>query len=81
MVLLLTLAFPLVLLALPLLMERVERPLRSEGTFERVAGALPHARPDELEALVMEGYAPAVERYWRRRRLGRLLPERSGGRG
>ena len=81
MVLALTLGFPLLLLALPLFMERVERPLRSEATLDRLAGALPKARPDELESLVSEGYAPAVDRYWRRRRLAALLAMRYGGRG
>jgi hypothetical protein len=80
MVLALTLGFPLLLLALPLFMERVERALRAEATLERLAGALPKARPDELERLVSDGYAPAVDSYWRRRRLAGLLPLR-GGRG
>lgn len=81
MVLTLTLLFPLVLLALPLLMERVERPLRSQGTTDALARALPYAGPEELEQLASQGYAPAVERYWRRRRIGSLRPQRSGLRG
>lgn len=81
MVLTLTLFFPLVLLALPLLMERVERQLRSQGTTEVLTRALPHARPEELEHLAEQGYAPAVERYWRRRRIDSLRPQRTSLRG
>jgi hypothetical protein len=73
----LALAFPLLLLALPLLMERIERPLRSEATIDEVARRMPRGAPDELERLVSEGYAPAVERYWRRRRLAALLALRA----
>ena len=79
MVLSLTLLFPVVLLALPLLMDRIERPLRSEAMIDSLPTVLSSARPDELERLVSEGYAPAVERYWRRRRRLRLLPLRSRG--
>lgn len=77
MVLFLALGFPIVLLALPLLMERIERPLRTETTYEEVAVVLSDGRPEEVEQLVSEGYAPAVQRYWRRHRLARLLPQRS----
>jgi hypothetical protein len=35
------------------------------------------ARPEEVETFVSEGYAPALERYWKRRRLSRLLPGRA----
>ena len=81
MVLFLTLLFPLLLLALPLLMDRVERPLRSHGITDALARALPHAPPEELERLATQGYAPAVENYWRRRRFGSLRAQRSGLRG
>lgn len=81
MVLTITLLFPLLLLALPLLMDQVERRLRSEGITDQLARALPHAQPEELEHLAQQGYAPAVERYWRRRRSGSLRPQRSGLRG
>lgn len=81
MILVFTLAFPLVLLALPLLMERVERPLRSEATVEVLVRTLQEAHPEELQRLTREGYAPAVERYWRLRRLGSLRLHRSGFRG
>jgi hypothetical protein len=81
MVLILTLLFPLLLLALPLLMERVERPLRSQRTADaRTRGRSP-ARPEDLEDIARQGYAPAVERFWRRRRIGSLRPERGGLRG
>jgi hypothetical protein len=81
MVLTLTLFFPLLLLALPLLMDQVERPLRNSGTTDALAQALPHTGPDELEDLATQGYAPAVDRYWRRRRIDSLRPQSSDLRG
>ncbi|MFN2537096.1 MAG: hypothetical protein ABR549_02960 [Mycobacteriales bacterium] len=77
-VLLLGLLLPLALLGLMLAMERVERPLREETEVdEQLETFLDTARPDEVETFVSEGYAPALERYWRRRRLSRLLPGRA----
>ncbi len=76
-VLLLGLLLPFVLLALMLAMERVERPLRQDDVNEQLVTFLESARPDEVETFVSEGYAPALERYWRRRRLTRLLPGRA----
>lgn len=70
----LTLAFPLVLLALMLAMERVERPLSQVSVVDELEAFLESAQPDEVEAYVREGLGPALERYWRRRRLARLLP-------
>jgi hypothetical protein len=76
-VLLLGLLLPLALLGLMLAMERVERPLRQETEVnDQLETFLDTARPDEVETFVSEGYAPALERYWRRRRLSRLLPGR-----
>jgi hypothetical protein len=72
--LILTLLFPVLLLALMLLMERVERPLRGQGIDTDLEGFLESARPEEVEAFISEGLAPALERYWKRRRLARLLP-------
>ena len=75
--LLLGLLLPLALLGLMLAMERVERPLRQETVVnDQLETFLEAARPDEVETFVSEGYAPALERYWRRRRLARLLPGR-----
>ena len=76
-VLLLGLLLPLLLLLLMLAMERVERPLRRESVSEQLEAFLDSARPEEVETFVSEGYAPALERYWRRRRLTRLLPGRA----
>lgn len=70
------LLLPLLLLALLLCMERVERPLRVDSVSEQLESFLETARPEEVETYVSEGYAPALERYWRRRRLTRLLPGR-----
>lgn len=75
--LLLGLLMPVLLLVLMLAMERVERPLRRESVSEQLETFLDTARPDEVETFVTEGYAPALERYWRRQRLTRLLPGRS----
>lgn len=72
--LILTLLFPLLLLALLLVMERVERPLRQGSLHDELAGFLDTARPEEVEAFISEGFAPALERYWKRRRLARLIP-------
>ena len=74
------LAAPLALLALMLLMERVERPFRQQAVGEQLEAFLESARPDEVEAFVREGAATALDRYWRRRRLTRLLPVRIGSR-
>ncbi|MBW3639865.1 MAG: hypothetical protein KY451_08465 [Actinobacteria bacterium] len=57
-------------------MERVERPLRVDSVSEQLETFLGTARPDEVETYVSEGFAPALERYWRRRRITRLLPGR-----
>lgn len=75
--LLLGLLLPVLLLLLLLIMERVERPLRVDSASEQLASFLASARPEEVETYVSEGFAPALERYWRRRRLSRLLPGRS----
>jgi hypothetical protein len=71
-----TLLLPLGLLLLLLGMERVERPLRVDSLGDELESFLDSARPDEVETFVSEGFAPALERYWRRRRLSRLLPRR-----
>jgi hypothetical protein len=75
--LVLALLLPLGLLGLMLVMEKVEGPLREDAVTDELAGFLDGARPEEVETFVSEGYAPALERYWRRRRLTRLLPGRS----
>lgn len=76
-VLLLGLLLPFVLLGLMLFMERVEQPLRQDSVGEQLEAFLDTARPEEVETFVSEGYAPALERYWKRRRLTRLLPGRT----
>jgi hypothetical protein len=64
----LTLVAPVVLLGLLLVMERVEQPLRRDAVGERLVDFLDSARPEEVETFVSEGFAPALERYWSRRR-------------
>lgn len=71
------LLLPFALLLLMLGMERVERPLRVDSVSDQIESFLDAARPDEVEAFVREGYAPALARYWRRRRLARLIPGRA----
>jgi hypothetical protein len=75
--LLVALLLPVLLLALMLMMERVERPLRLDSVSEQLESFLDSARPEEVETYVSEGFAPALERYWRRRRLSSLLPGRA----
>jgi hypothetical protein len=75
MVIMVSLLMPFALLGGMLLMERVERPLRDEAIGEKLVEFLDSARPDEVETFVSEGFAPALERYWRRRH--RLVPRRS----
>ena len=73
----LALLLPVLLLLLMLGMERVEKPLREDAVTEQLENFLDSARPDEVETFVSEGFAPALDRYWRRRRFGRRLPGRS----
>ena len=75
--LIVALLVPLLLLGLMLGMEHVERPLRQDSTTDELAAFLDTARPEEVEAYISEGFAPALERYWKRRRLARLLPGRT----
>jgi len=75
--LIVALLVPLLLLVLMLAMERVERPLRVDSVSEQLESFLDSARPEEVETYVSEGFAPALERYWRRRRLTRLIPGRT----
>ena len=70
------LMLPPLLLVLMLMMERVERPLRVDSVSDQLESFLDSARPEEVETYVSEGFAPALERYWRRRRLSSLLPGR-----
>lgn len=74
--LLLGLLLPPFLMFLMLAMERVERTLGGDSADQQLAAFLETARPEEVETFVSEGYAPALERYSRRRRLSRLLPGR-----
>jgi len=67
MIALLALAFPGVLLALMIAMERVEAPLRAEAVVDQVVDVLDSARPDEVETFVSQGFANALDRYWKRR--------------
>ena len=76
-VLYLGLLLPLGLMALMLAMERVERPLSRASVTDQLESFLDNASSDEVETFVSEGYAPALDKYWKRRRLGRLLPHRT----
>ena len=74
------LLFPVLLMALLLVMERVERPLRNGSISDQLEGFLDTARPEDVEAFISEGLAPALERYWRRRRLALRWRGRTGHR-
>lgn len=65
--LVLTVVFPAFLLLVALAMERVEAPLRFADLGHRLEAFLESARPEEVETLISEGLAPALDRYWRRR--------------
>ncbi len=75
-ILLLGLLLPPFLLVLMLAMERVERPLRVDAIGDQLEAFLSSARPEEVETFVSQGYGPALERYWKRKRLSRLLSGR-----
>ncbi|MCK9874314.1 hypothetical protein MXD61_04150 [Frankia sp. AgPm24] len=64
--------FPLLLLALLLAMERVERPLNAADTGKGLEGFLDNARPEEVDTLMNQGLPAALERY--RGRLRRPPP-------
>jgi hypothetical protein len=61
------LLFPVALLLLVLVMERVERPLARNSMTEQLEAFLASAGPEEIETFVSEGYGPAIEQYWRKR--------------
>ena len=62
------LLFPFAMMAALLLMDWVERPLRVHEVGLELERFFDTARPDEVETFVSQGYAAAVERYWRRMR-------------
>ena len=68
MLVVLALVFPFAMMFALLLMEWVERPLRVHEVGMELERFFDAARPDEVEAFVTQGYAPAVERYWKRMR-------------
>lgn len=74
-----TLASPLILLGLAVLMEQVERPLRRDAVGEQLVMFLESAQPEELEAMVSDGFAPALDRYWARRSPRRGSRDRAAG--
>lgn len=69
----LPLTLPFALLGLMLAMDRVERPLRQEDLGEHLLEFLDSARPDEVETYVQQGFAPALDSYWRRRHPARSV--------
>jgi hypothetical protein len=80
---LLPLAFPLLLLLLLLLMEQVEQPMAGR----QQAQTLPSEQlqeagsPDELEALVTEHFAAALDTYWRSEPSGQSIAAQIGPSG
>jgi hypothetical protein len=71
--LLLTLGFPLALLALLALMEWIEAPLRSDDNARTLPAFLDDAGPDEIEDYVRHGLKAALDRHWLRQRMRRLV--------
>ena len=63
----LALLFPVAIMAALLAMERVEQPLRTDELGLDLETFLDSARPEEVETFVSEGFAPALDRYWKRR--------------
>ncbi|HEY0561353.1 MAG TPA: hypothetical protein VGD03_13790 [Frankiaceae bacterium] len=61
---------PLLLLLGLLAMERVERPFARDAIADDLEVFLTTAHPEDVETYVSEGYAQALDRYWRRRRRG-----------
>jgi hypothetical protein len=72
--LLVALLLPVLLLVLMLMMERVERPLRVDSVSDQLESFLDSARPRRSRPTSARASRPALERYWRRRRLSSLLP-------
>lgn len=64
----LAVVFPFLLMLLMLLMERVEGPLRVDEVGSQLENFLDTAHAEEVETYVTEGFGPALDRYWRRRR-------------
>ncbi len=64
---------PLALMGLLLTMDRLEQPLRVDKVGADLVEFLDSARPDEVETFVSQGYAPALERYWKRQRVLAVL--------
>jgi hypothetical protein len=73
--LLLTLGFPLVLLALLAVMDWIEAPLRSDDSARQLPAFLDDAGPDEVEDYVRHGLKATLDRHWMRQRMRRLLPQ------
>jgi hypothetical protein len=63
------LLFPFLLMLLMVLMERIEGPLRRDEIGVQLEAFLEFARAEEVETYVSEGFAPALDRYWRRRHV------------
>ncbi|MBV9593577.1 MAG: hypothetical protein JO147_07285 [Actinobacteria bacterium] len=71
---LLVLAFPFVLLAFMLFMNRVEQPLTRVAVEREIEQFLDDANPEELDTFVREGTESALTRFRQRLSLRRLLP-------
>ena len=66
---------PAGLMALLVVMDHVERPLRRASVTELLETFLDTAQPEEVEIFVSQGFGPALDTYWRRRRLTRVRPQ------
>ena len=68
-----SLVLPFVLLGMLVVMEYLERVMRRGDISDELALFLDHARPEEVERFVRDGYAPAIEEYWRRTHRSRAF--------
>lgn len=63
-------AFPLLLLVSLLALERLEWRVALGGLSADLDEVLARAQAEDVEAVVASGFAPALDRYWRRRARG-----------
>lgn len=61
-----SLVLPFALLGMIVFMDYLEGVMRRGDISAELARFLDHARPEEVERFVRDGYAPALDGYWRR---------------
>ena len=68
MLIFLALFFPVAVLLLLVFMERVEDSVQRGPLGLDFQTFLDNARPEEVETFISEGFGPALDRYWKRRK-------------